>query len=255
MNHVSNIIRYCIMSLTFKKLRNRLTFITLVFTLLANPVIFSQDKKIPEADKTETAAEPAADKPSEFEMLLDKELSSSGNQAIAKEPESTSWAYQIIKTIIGLAFVIGIILLFRKFLNYKNKFSGNSIGVIKTLYEYPVEAGKRMQIIEVGNKLLLIGVSDAGIQLITEFKEQVFIDQIKLSCDANSRTERPDPWLDLTNLIIQRVQSIFNKNTGKEMESDDHSKWENLQSNARMKVHELREKKKLFEDLDDSDEK
>ena len=235
---------------------NSLAALTLFFFILSPQSASAQDKKTSHTEKVEITNDPVDEsKPSEFEQLLDKELNSGGEKQNSKESDSTNWAYQIIKTIFGLAFVIIIIILVRKFLSYKNKFLGNDTGIIKLLYEYPIESGKKLQIIEVSNKLLLIGVSDAGIQLISEFKEQVFIDQIKLTSQAYGKTEQPDMWLDLTNLITTKVQSIFNKKTDPKMDIDDHSKWENYQSNTRLKVNELREKKKMFEDLDDSDEK
>jgi flagellar biogenesis protein FliO len=214
---------------------------------IENPV----ENPVKDSTTTENAKEQNTDnKPTEFEQLLDKELGTDAEKQTIKAGESTNWVFQIIKTILGLGFVIIIILLFQKFLSYKNKFAGNKNEIIRTLHEYPVESGKKLQIIEVANKLLLIGVSDAGIQLVSEFKEQVHIDQIKLTCETFKHTEQPDLWLDLTNVIANKVQNIFNKKN-KSMVNDDGDKWANLQNNARLKVHELREKKKLFEDTED----
>lgn len=192
----------------------------------------------------------APEKPSEFEQLLDKELGIATDKPEVKKDETSNWFFQIVKTIFGLAVVIGIILLLQKFLRYKSRFVAPKNEIIKTWHEYSIESGKKMRIIEIGNRFLLIGISDAGIQLITEFKEQVHIDQIKLTCESFGATEQPDMWLDLTNLITNKVQDLFSRKQ-KMTDTDDHSGWANLQSNARQKVDELRQKKKLFEDRDD----
>jgi len=224
------------------------------FTLLSGNNAAAQ-QNAPEPVRNENTKETQPNnKPTEFEQLLDKEMGNTDEKQNPKENETSSWVFQIIKTIVGLGFVIVVILLLRKFLSYKNKFSRDNGEIIKILHEYPIDSGKKLQIIDIGNKLLLLGISDAGIQLVSEFKEQVFIDQIKLNCEKFSRIEHPDIWLDLTNIINNKIQSLFNKKH-KSMENLDHSKWENLQANSRWKVHELREKKKIFEDMEDSNEK
>ncbi|MDH4263066.1 MAG: flagellar biosynthetic protein FliO [Spirochaetia bacterium] len=242
--------------------KTRLCYIKLVIIIVlmmsSSSIIFAQKQTnknlLNNPPVTENVKEQSPEeKPSEFEQLLDKELGTDTEKPGNKEIESTNWVFQIIKTILGLAFVIIIILIFQKFLKYKNKFITSDTHLIKILHEYPIESGKKLQIIEVANKLLLIGVSDAGIQLVSEFKEQVFIDQIKLTCETFKQTEKPDLWLDLTTVISNKVQDIFNKKN-KNMDNIDHSKWNNLQSNARLKINELRDKKKLFEDMDDSNE-
>lgn len=235
-----------------------------IFSLVFSPVFSVPGKtqnKPQNAQKTQPQKpdktnhqSPASDngKQTEFEKLLDDELNENGNANNAKTNEDSSWAFQILKTIAGLSFVIFTIYLLKKYVMFKSQFKVNEAGIINVLHDFPVSTGKKLQILEVGNKLLLIGISDAGIQLVTEFKEKVTIDQIKMDCEKVSKTENTDIWLEMSKVISDKIQGVFKKKTDDSDHADMPETWKDLQANARFKIDEIREKKKFFEDFSES---
>lgn len=186
-----------------------------------------------------------------FEKLLEDELNRETNAVNTVESTSPNWGFQILKTIIGLGFIIFVIFLFKKYMIFKSSFGTPQTDIIKTLHEYPVGTGKKMQLIEVGNKILLIGVSDAGLQLISEFKEKASIDQIKMSIESQPAVEARDLWIEASKIISNKIQTILKgKKNFSNYENLNSGNWRDIQNNARNKIDELREKKKVFEEKD-----
>jgi len=207
-----------------------------------NPVV--QQAIVPE-EKAESNPEPA----SEFEKILDKELEG-GQKPEIKNDAPVNWFYQILKTIIGLGLIVGTIYLLRQYMVFKNKFTVTDSKIIKVLHEYPVASGKKLQIIEIGNKLLLLGISDAGIQLISEFKEKVSIDQIKLDMDTEGKTENQDYWVEISKIISDKIKNLFHKTPENKIFEEDDRNWQDMQSSHRRKLDQLKEKKKFFDKSD-----
>lgn len=108
-----------------------------------------------------------------------------------KEPEfggnKTSYPFLILRTLVVLGVIIvGIYLLFRLLLKNKNKIVTDS-EIIKVLATYPLAANRVIQVVDIAGQVLILGVSDSSINLITEINDKEVIDRIKLMSSQESR--------------------------------------------------------------------
>jgi flagellar biogenesis protein FliO len=108
-----------------------------------------------------------------------------------KEPEfvgnKTSYPFLILRTLAVLGVIIvGIYLLFRLLLKNKNKIVTDS-EIIKVLATYPLAANRVIQVVDIAGQVLILGVSDSNINLITEITDKEVIDRIKLMSSQESR--------------------------------------------------------------------
>lgn len=94
--------------------------------------------------------------------------------------EEDSIAWMIIKTILVLALFIGGFYMFFKFVTQKAGLHISGQEAIQVLSVISVGTNKFIQIIDVAGKVFLIGVSDNSISLLTEIKDRVDIDRIRL---------------------------------------------------------------------------
>lgn len=91
-----------------------------------------------------------------------------------------SYPLMVLRTVIVLAvIVIGIYLIFRFLVKNKNKLMADT-DIIKVLASYPLTANRMIQVVDIAGKILVLGVTDSSINLITTVEEKEVIDQIKL---------------------------------------------------------------------------
>jgi len=209
----------------------------------------SGENAIGKNPETEQGIEPE----SEFERLLDKELKG------GTEPENTarprfSWVNEFIKTLFGLGFIILLLGLVRKYYLFKKDFQKKTGALFHILHEQPVAPGKTIQVIEVGGKMLLIGVSDAGIQLITEIKDKPAIDQIKIDINNSQGGEKPDFLVELSSAIIGKVQGIISPDKKKPKPQAGHPDNEDisrLRSKSKENLDQIKKQRGIFSQLED----
>ena len=91
-----------------------------------------------------------------------------------------SYPMMILRTVAVMGvIIIGVYFLFRVLIKKKSKLVTNS-DVIKVLATYPLAANRIIQVVDIGGQVLVLGVSDSSINLITELKDREAIDQIRL---------------------------------------------------------------------------
>jgi flagellar biosynthetic protein FliO len=144
------------------------------------------------AQETETTAEPASTLP---EGPAEGEGSSSEAPGEAAPTEAPDYEYEdpefndnrvsyplmILRTIAVMGvIIIGVYFLFRFLIKNKRKLITDS-EVIKVLATYPLAANRIIQVVDVGGQVLVLGVSDSSINLITELQDQEVIDRIRLA--------------------------------------------------------------------------
>ena len=96
------------------------------------------------------------------------------------EENKISYPMLILRTVAVLAIiVISIFVIFKIFLKSKKKLISDS-EIIKVLATFPLAAGKIIQIVDIAGKVLVLGVTDSGINLITTIEDKEIIDSIKL---------------------------------------------------------------------------
>ncbi len=172
-----------------------------------------------EAAVEEKVIEPAADAAAQPDKAADKgQAKAQGEGASrdqfslydsysrpAEEPESYGWL--IFKTI----FIIGVLLGgFYYFFRFVTKKAGLQIfgkEVVQVLSAVPVGQGKFIQVIDLAGRILVIGVTDSAISVITEIKEKDEIDRIRLL----SSKSMPIQENTFQDFIVKQVGKLFKK--------------------------------------------
>ena len=92
-----------------------------------------------------------------------------------------------MRTLAVLAVIIaGIYLLFRMLVKKRNRIVVET-DIIKVLSSYPLAANRLIQVVEIAGKIMILGVTESNINLITEVDDQELIDKIKLLSSKESK--------------------------------------------------------------------
>ncbi|MDH5718585.1 MAG: flagellar biosynthetic protein FliO [Spirochaetia bacterium] len=236
------------------------SYIFLFFFFIVTAGLFSQEStseknKVSEKDK-KTQVELTADskenqKPeekSDFQKLLEKELKSEANQA-SDVKEQTSWLWQFIKTLLVLGGMILFFYIVWRVYNFKRNLPGRGSGVFQVWHEFSLVPGKTLQIVEMANRLLILAVSDSGVQLVTELTEKSIIDRVKLDCEKNNQSNPPDFLLELSKSVRGKVEALFNpekKILETEKKQNSENTWENTRKESIDKLKKLKNEKELL---------
>jgi len=202
-----------------------------IITINSSTVIYSQT---PEEITAQPSPESMAPK-TEFETLLNQELDNIDSPDSEKKKEPTSWFSQILKTTFILAIMIFAFYAFYRIKIFRKQFLSKNSEIIKLLHNQQISPGKSMHIIELGNKLMLLGSSENGISLITEFHEKQVIDQIKLDCQREITEEKPDFWIETGKIVSDKIKSFFTKNHSNDSFYENKIKYNSQELLARLK--------------------
>jgi len=100
------------------------------------------------------------------------------------EPEfgenRTSYLLLILRTVAVLAVIIIAIYLVFRFLLKSRKRVVSDTEMIKVLATYPISANRLIKVVDIAGKILVLGVTDSNINLITEVEDKEISDRIKL---------------------------------------------------------------------------
>lgn len=95
----------------------------------------------------------------------------------------------IVKTILAL-IIIGILIvgLLRFFFKDKSSLFSGGARCINVLATHPLSPNKYIQIVEISNKIIILGITDNNINLLTEITDTDTIDLIKLQCTSEPQS-------------------------------------------------------------------
>lgn len=111
----------------------------------------------------------------------DKKTGNSGGYKV-------SFLAVIVKTIFTL-IIIGLLIIGLLKFFFKDKaslFSG--VKCINTLATHPLSPNKYIQIVEINNRIIILGITDSNINLLTEITDKDDIDLIKLQCSSEPQS-------------------------------------------------------------------
>lgn len=91
-----------------------------------------------------------------------------------------SYAWDIFKTILILAILVGAFYYFFRFVTKRAGIQVMGEDVLKTLAISPVGQNKHIQVVDLAGKILILGVTDGSINLITEISDRDEMDRIRL---------------------------------------------------------------------------
>jgi len=145
-------------------------FLLIILSCIVAPlVLYAQSTTEPEV------SDQALQETQEQEPLPDYEYT---------EPEfeenMLSYPMLVLRTIAVLAvIVVGLYVLFRVLVKKRNRIVTDT-DIIKVHATFPLAANKLIQVVEIAEKILVLGVSDSNINLIAEVEDKETIDKIKV---------------------------------------------------------------------------
>ncbi|HNL10499.1 MAG TPA: flagellar biosynthetic protein FliO [Turneriella sp.] len=178
----------------------------------------------------------------DFEKQLQKELEGSPDRP-ANGGEQPSVFWQFIRTLITLAFLLGIFYAIFRLYKFKRELPAQNFSAVTSIYEYPLGTNQRLQIIEIAGKLMILGVSDNSIQLISEVTDKYTIDRIKLDCAEDNTQPRADFLAELSRAIKTNLKERFGKKTGSQFSTSVIPGPEDLESQRQSSLERLRKLK------------
>jgi flagellar biogenesis protein FliO len=119
--------------------------------------------------------------------------------------EEPSMGWMFFKTIFVLAIFGAGFYFFFKYVKKKTGLSGTGQGAAQILTAVPLGQNKFLQIVDIGNRLLIIGVCDSNITLISEVRERDEIDRLRL---LSSKSVAPAQY-GFQDFVSENVGSLI----------------------------------------------
>ncbi|HPB83440.1 MAG TPA: flagellar biosynthetic protein FliO [Spirochaetota bacterium] len=174
-----------------------------------------QEVKVPAAPVARTGEDEAAEKKqSEVPKEAPAAKQARGEEAFlpyesynrpSEEPESYGWL--IFKTIFIIGLLLGGFYYFFRFVTRKAGLQVLGHDVIQVLAVAPLGPNKFLQVVDLAGRIIVIGVTDSNINIITEINEKDEIDRIRL---LSSRS-MPVATGGFQDFITKQVGKIFGR--------------------------------------------
>lgn len=178
-----------------------------------------------------------------FEDLLKKEME--GSEIVVEN--NTSWFVQFLKTTFLLAVIIGIFYGVLRVYRFKKQLQINESETIKILHQYPLMPGKYLQIVQISGKIYFLGISDAGVQLISEIKDQDYYQRIRLDLEKDNNIPRVDFLTELTKVIKDKVSDVREKRSAPSNNAYiDNTELDYSRNSVRNHINDLKNRKETF---------
>jgi flagellar biogenesis protein FliO len=97
-----------------------------------------------------------------------------------------SYPVLVLRTLVILAIIVVSIYLFFRYLVKKRNRVVAETDIIKVHATFPLATNRLIQVVEIADKMLVLGVSDSNINLITELADRETIDRIKVMSSKES---------------------------------------------------------------------
>ncbi|HRP68490.1 MAG TPA: flagellar biosynthetic protein FliO [Turneriella sp.] len=189
-------------------------------TVVSPPFSFAEvaktnSEKVEAATETKPKAEATKNNSfAELDKEFQKELAG-GPDAQTNNKEQPSILWQFVRTLFTLAILLGIFYALFRLYRFKRNLPAQQFSAVTNLYEYPLGANQRLQIIEIAGRLMILGVSEQSVQLVSEITDKYTIDRIKLDCAEDVKAPRADFLTELSRAIKVNLKERWGqKNTG-----------------------------------------
>jgi len=184
----------------------------LLFNFVSNnnsTYLSSQEKKISKSEKTSVKKNTQSKvKEDALSRYFKKEKKKKETKDTSTKP-SVLW--QFIKTFFVLFLLLIIFWVFKKFITFKKENIFEEGQIFNVLYEQNIKSGKSLQFVQLGNKILVLGISDAGIQLVTEITEKHVIDKINIDIEKQKKSVKKDFLTELMTSIKGSIDIMKSK--------------------------------------------
>ena len=190
-------------------------------------------------DRPQGQTERKTDSLEDFEKQLQKELETTPDRStVPTEQPSVLW--QFIRTLLTLAVLLGIFYGIFRLYRFKRELPSQNFSAVSSIYEYPLGTNQRLQIIEIAGKLMILGVSENSIQLISEISDKYTVDRIKLDCAEDSKQPRADFLTELSRAIKTNIAQRLGKKNSSSFSSSLENSADTLEAQRENSMQRLR---------------
>lgn len=144
---------------------------------------------------------------------------------------SSSMVWQIVRLIVGLAFVLGIIYIVLKIVGKRNGFNQQP-GLLQNVGGISVGANKSVQIIRIGNRYYLIGVGD-NVELLEEIDDPETMEQLMV------QSEEKDT--DALSFLLNRKKDKTQKSSGRSFDQLLNRELKSIRKNRQQLIHKYKD--------------
>ncbi len=114
------------------------------------------------------------------ELPVPKQILPEEEKKLANQDYNINFFVLILKAVFSLLIITGLIYFVLRFFLSGQRWLTKQQGLIRVIGTHPLTPNKYIQIVEIGNKLLVLGISDHSINLLTEIIDKEVIDSIKI---------------------------------------------------------------------------
>lgn len=168
-------------------------------------------------EETTSASEVSAEESSELNV------SNYTEEDFMPKTSESSYIWDIVKMIIVLGIMAGGFYYFFKFISKKTGVNARGEGIIQTLAALPVGQNKYVQIVDIAGRILILGVTDGGISLITEITDREQIDRIRIMGSAAEPVPEGGFQAFLRESLSRAAGRIGRSRSGKLVQDDSFS--------------------------------
>jgi len=185
-------------------------FIFFLFIILCPIALFSADKidNITPSKEKEIIKQDTEKKSGEEIVAKGLPTREYKDEDFMPKVEEESYAWMIFKTILILGFLVGGFYFFFRFVTKRVGIQVLGENVINILSIVPIGQNKYLQVVDLAGKILVLGVSENGINLISEINEKDKIDQIRLLSTKNSHSKNKAGFQDY---IMKHIGKLIDR--------------------------------------------
>lgn len=155
------------------------------------------------ADKSITSNESTQNTPVTENTVVDTgKADQISENTIIKSTSGGNGVWVFFKMILVLAIIIALIWLVFRFLKKSTQPGGKDDPFMRKVSSIALGPGKTVQIVTLIDKAFLIGVSDNGVNLISEIDDKELIDAMNLYADKNANTKKSRSFADVLDIFM-----------------------------------------------------
>jgi flagellar protein FliO/FliZ len=228
-------------------------------------VDFTDKKKPKEKDSKEQKAEVDAPKEASADDAKDSDQETAAVPAPAAplytyehpEEDETSYGWMIVKTILVLGIFGAGFYFFFKYITKKGMIPNVGRSVVQTISITPVGQNKTLQVVEIAGRVLIVGVTEHQISLISEITAKDEIDRIRLQSSKSTPVENTT----FQEFVAEHVDSLISfigkiRSHNEQKKKKRHLNTEDIYENERVDyMREQRERLKRMNGYDNDKER
>lgn len=232
----------------------RLFVLLAVFGVLLSPLLSAQlyaqntDAKNKKTEKKTNSKKDAGNKKAgnkKTQGFTSKEYSENDFRPKVKE-ESYGW--MIFKTLLILGVMVGGFYYFFRFVTKKTGIQVMGEEVFQILSIVPIGQNKYLQVVDLAGKLLVLGVTDNMINVISEITDKAEIDRIRLLSSKSKTVEKES----FQSIVMKHVGGFIDKVNEKRSVKKSESVKQHMESDVDLSY--LKNQKSRLKKINGNDE-